>query len=91
MSAGGGSLWSFGSGGNQFAGTAKADHSITLFNLMPIYLYDAVIGQSAWRGRFPDVWIVGDAPVFASYPSVLSATQHIIGDFIAPFAVPPLP
>jgi len=89
-SAGSTCNWVFGQSGQSAGGNAKADRATTNFNLLPVYLHDSINGSmDAWRGRIPDIWVVGAAPSGFAYPTAVAPKQCCIGDLLLPLSVWP--
>lgn len=85
--AGGAVSYSFGA--TAFAGTMTADVLTSNFRVLPIYMGTTVASNNAWRGKLPDIWVIGNASVGGSYPTTGSPTQHVVGDVLIPMGVVP--
>lgn len=88
QSAGGFSSWAFGA--TQFASNATPDVGFTTSRVLPMYIQTLVANKNSWRGRCPDLWVVGMPTVGASFPNSTNPTHHVAGDIIVPLSVVPI-
>lgn len=87
-SAGGFSSWTFGASG--YGGVATPDQGYAFNRTLPIFIQTMVANRNCWRGRVPDLFVLGNVNVGESYPTRSNPTQHVVGDIVVPMSVIPI-
>lgn len=82
--------WTFGTSAPNFNGVATPDVGYTTNRVLPIYIQTLTANKMSWRGRVPDMWLVGNPNVGDGFPNQQNPTQVVVGDILAPFSVVPI-
>lgn len=84
--SGGANRWAFGA--TEHPGFTNIQGNEPNWLALPVEILDiAPAGSTAWRGRVPDLFVVGNAPVGSAYPTMAAVTQQVVGSVLIPMSV----
>lgn len=76
-------------GSTAFSSAAPIDVLRNEHIALPIYGYTSDAGQSAWRGRLQDLYVVGLPVVGGSWPTMGAQQYMVVNGLLIPSGVPP--